>query len=372
MPSPRPALVVFFGKIGAPEAERLVDNARLLAALDVCETALASGSFSEVLLATATDPGESAPDGLAVDRDQAPYRFGSRLAELLVRRNLLAAVYMGAGSLPFVTPGTLALVANRVRTALGVTNNLFSSDLVGFPVTERTLDVVERTSRDNALARAFKDAAGLDIEALPRRPETQFDIDDPADVCVLAVTGLGGPRLHVYLKNLQLNLSSYHAVLPLFCDPSKQIVIAGRVGSHTWQYLERETACRVRLFAEERGMEADGRAEEGTARSLVGLYLDEVGPERFFQSLAVLGDAAFVDTRVLLAHCRVTATREDRFLSDLGRWEEITDPWLRDFTRAAGQAPIPVLQGGHSLMSGGLMALSQFAWDQRDADALPA
>ncbi len=83
-------------------------------------------------------------------------------------------------------------------------------------------------------------------------------------------------------------------------------------------------------------------------------------------SLAELGDAAFIDTRVLLAHFRIEAARADRFLSDLGRWQEVSEPFLRDLTRAALQAPIPVLLGGHSLMSGGLMALNEFAWQQHE------
>jgi len=47
-------------------------------------------------------------------------------------------------------------------------------------------------------------------------------------------------------------------------------------------------------------------------------------------------------------------------------WVQARDPFLRDFTRAALEAPIPVLLGGHSLMSGGLMALNEYAWKQRD------
>jgi hypothetical protein len=139
-------------------------------------------------------------------------------------------------------------------------------------------------------------------------------------------------------------------------------VVAGRVGSHAWQYLERQTACRVRLFAEERGMQADGRAQEGSVRSLLGFYLEEVGPQRLFAALAQLGDAAFIDSRVLLAHLGLQPSRADRFLSDLGRWREIAHPFLREFTRAAVEAPIPVLLGGHALVSGGLMALNEFAW----------
>jgi hypothetical protein len=73
---------------------------------------------------------------------------------------------------------------------------------------------------------------------------------------------------------------------------------------------------------------------------------------------------------VLLAHKQIDASREDRFLSGLGRWQDIGDPFLRDFTRAAAEAPIPVLLGGHSLMSGGLMALNEFAWAERDAGRL--
>jgi len=109
-------------------------------------------------------------------------------------------------------------------------------------------------------------------------------------------------------------------------------------------------------------MEADGRAASGEARSLLGYYLEAVGIRRFFETLRELGDAAFIDTRVLLAHKRIEASREDRFLSDLGRWESIADPFLRDFTRLALEAPMPVLLGGHSLMAGGLMALNEYAW----------
>lgn len=366
----RPALVIFFGGAGSSKTERLVDDARLLAALDVSETAIGSASFSEVILATSTDPGASTPEGLIVDRDTSPYAFGPRLVELLVRRDIQSVVYMGGGSLPCVTSDTLAMLGGHVLEGIGVTNNLFSSDLVAFPVNARTLAATERCGRDNRLARVLRDEAGLEVETLPRTLETQFDIDDPADICVLAVTGVGGPRLQDYLRGLKVDLSRYRAALPLFCDTERQIVIAGRVGSHTWAHLERETACRVRVFSEERGMEADGRVEAGMVRSLVGLYLDEVGPARFFESLAALSDAAFVDTRVLLAHRRVVASREDRFLSDLGSWDKIGEPWLRELTRAACQARIPVLLGGHSLMSGGIMALNQFAWDQRDAGVI--
>jgi len=198
-----------------------------------------------------------------------------------------------------------------------------------------------------------------------------MDIDGPSDLAVLALTGEGGPCLREYLAALDMDLGRYRRALPFLTDRWAQITVAGRVGSHAWQYLEGETACRVRLFAEERGMEADGRAGEGKARSLLGFFLEQVGTQRLMDTLAELGDAAFIDTRVLLAHFRIEAARADRFLSDLGRWQEVREPFLRDLTRAALQAPIPVLLGGHSLMCGGLMALNEFAWREHDREIEP-
>jgi hypothetical protein len=366
-----PSLIVFLGGFGPSEVERSVDEARIAASLDAIE------SYQKIC----GGPGELAPPAflitndaalqsdlpnLTIDCDAGDFHFGRRLADVIRRRGIDAAVYMGGGSLPRFGAAEFADVISRLATGGAITNNLYSSDLIAFRVSDRTLAVIEGVERDNSLARALKEDAGLDVQALDRTVATQFDIDTPTDLCVLALTGEGGTRLRACLAALDLDVSRYRALLPLFLDQAKQVVVAGRVGTHAWAYLERETACRVRLFAEERGMEADGRASDGRARSLLGYHLEAVGLERFFVTLAELGDAAFIDTRVLLAHRRIEASREDRFLSDLGRWQDIRDPFLRDFTRAALEAPIPVLLGGHSLMSGGLMALNEYAWRQSD------
>jgi hypothetical protein len=237
---------------------------------------------------------------------------------------------------------------------------------VGFPA--ESVARIRPPESDNRLARALCQEAGLALRELPRTVATQMDIDGPTDLAVLSLTGQGGPRLLEYLSALEMDVGCYRRVLPLLTDRSAQVTVAGRVGSHAWRYLESETACRVRLFAEERGMEADGRAAEGKARSLLAFYLEQAGPQRFFGALAELGDAALIDTRVLLAHFGIDAQRSDRFLSDLGCWQEIGEPFLREFTQAAVEARIPVLLGGHSLVSGGLMALNEFAWREKERD----
>jgi len=399
--APRPTLILFLGGHGSTAVEHMVATARATSTLDTFEAALSTGAFDRALLATDAPLEADDIPNLTIDLDDAPFHFGARLSDLLERYALHSVVYLGGGSVPLFGPDDFRELASQLANDVAITNNAFSSDLVAFPVSGSVLEAIAPLDRDNALARVLEERAGLELRELPRTVVTQMDIDSPSDLAVLALTGEGGPRLRDYLRSLDsnlspspaqlrrepalsrrsgagadtkggrgvraLDLSRYQRVLPLLTDREAQIVVAGRVGSHSWQYLERETACRVRLFAEERGLEAEGRAQDRTARSLLAFLIEATDLDRFFEILPELGDAAFIDTRVLLAHMRIEATREDRFLSDLGDWKHIADSFLRDFTRAALEAPIPVLLGGHSLMSGSLMALNEHAWRQHEA-----
>jgi hypothetical protein len=364
----RATLVVFLGGLGGSPIEELVASALAAATADTIEAALADGRGGAVLVTDGSAQLPPLPDAVTIDRDDGEFHFGRRLAAVVERYGLERVVYLGGGSLPLLGAWELGEIAGRLdEIGVVVTNNYFSSDLVAFEA--GALARVEPPASDNRLARTLVDEAGLTLRELPRTVATQLDIDGPTDLAVLALTGEGGPRLREALAAADLDLAPYRRVLPLFTDREAQVVVSGRVGSHAWQYQERETACRVRLFAEERGMEADGRARAGEVRSLLGFLIDEVGPRRAMDTLAELGDAAFIDSRVLLAHARVEASRSDRFLSDAGRWQDVREPFLRELTRAAVEAPIPVLLGGHSLVSGGLMALNELAWRERELRA---
>jgi hypothetical protein len=109
-------------------------------------------------------------------------------------------------------------------------------------------------------------------------------------------------------------------------------------------------------------MRASGRQARGEARSLLGYYLEAVELERFFETLATLGHAAFLDSRVLFAHKGLWPSASDRFHSDLRQPAQISDPFVKALTEAAISAPIPVIMGGHSLVSGGMYALIEAAW----------
>ena len=96
-------------------------------------------------------------------------------------------------------------------------------------------------------------------------------------------------------------------------------------------------------------MVADGRENTGKVHSILGFYLEQVGRGRFFKTLTQLGDAAFIDTRVIFEHFRLNPSRADRFYADLGQADRIKNAFIREFTQAAGAASIPVILGGHSM-----------------------
>jgi hypothetical protein len=138
-------------------------------------------------------------------------------------------------------------------------------------------------------------------------------------------------------------------------DRSGELVVVGRTSATTLRWLEMHARCRVRAFVEERGLRAAGGPNRRPPRSLLGRVLDLDGPEALARQLAELGDAAIVDTRVLLAH-RLGPDEgrwpapEDRFASDLLEPAAIADPWLRALTRSAATGGLPILLGGHSLV----------------------
>jgi hypothetical protein len=367
---PLAQLVTFLGGMGGSPIEDTFAQALAEDILDTLERVLESGGVDGAILAT-DDPqiGARCPPGVRLDRDGGPFHFGRRLAEVVRRHDLERVIYLGAGSATLMAGDDFFSLGHYLGMAwnMVLTNNRYSADFTAF-VPGRALLQVRPPAKDNLLPRVLHDEADLSLQELPRSTATQFNIDTPSDLAVLKLIGRVGPRLTAWLDAAEIDCSRYQACLDLLTDSNAQVLVAGRVGSQAWQYLEKETACRIRLFSEERGMRAEGR-EQGKARSLLAYHLQEVGCKRFFSELAEMADAAFLDTRIIFAHLSRNLSRSDRFLSDTGRYEGIEDPFLREFTEAAMKARIPVLLGGHSLVAGGLMALTEHAW--KDAPEPP-
>ncbi|MEO6398516.1 MAG: hypothetical protein ABIP13_08615 [Tepidiformaceae bacterium] len=363
----RPVLVILHGGTGSGNAERMLADARVAASRGTAANALSAG-FEAVIIAT-DDPAAFEPLAphvfLDVDIPEGPFDFDSRLRGLVLRYGLQRPAVMGSGSVPLLGSEEFRFIVEQLDARDGrfVTNNFFSADITAWTPGE-AIQRVTTVTRDNVLPRRLRDDAGLASVILPRTTATQFDLDTPSDLAVLALTSGLQPELAGAAAAAWATAERYRAFLPLLCDRTAEVVVAGRVGAMTWQYLERETACRVRMFSEERGL---ATALPGhRAHSVLGFLLEEVGIQRFFERMALLGDALVLDTRVIEAHLGLEPAREDRFQSDLLNHAAITDDFLGRFTEGAARAPMPVLLGGHSLVAGGLMAMNDAAWQEND------
>lgn len=315
---------------------------------------------------------EGTPDDVPFGR-----RLRSELSRILGPRPGAAdgggVVVLGSGSLALARPADLRrfVLAAAGEPGTALANNRYSADAMAVARAADLLDLPDLPA-DNALPRWLVEVKGVRVADLADLWRLQVDLDGPADLLLLAAAGKQGA--------FRGAATTVAAVAPRFVETARhvgrvmadrraELLVAGRVSSRGLAWLERRTACRVRALVEERGLRASSdmawAAEVAPVRparpprSILGELLGREGPEALGRLLARLGDAAVVDSRVLLAH-RWGADEvswplpEDRFASDLLLAERISDPWLRALTAAAAAAPIPVLLGGHSLLGPGL------------------
>lgn len=291
---------------------------------------------------------------VAGPRDDVP--FGTRLrgiAEAAVAAGADGLVVLGSGALPLATPEDLATFVDAAAGPRGhaLVNNRFSADVTALSGLTAVADVPDDLPDDNALPRWLIEV-GFALTDLRDRWHVGVDLDSPQDVAFVDPSGVAGEDWATRA------LERVGAVAAVAADAGAELIVAGRTSAATLAYLEGHAASRVRALVEERGMRT-APSSQRPPRSVIGAALELGGPGTLGTLLARFGDAAIVDSRVLLAHRlgrdeRRWPSAEDRFASDLLLAERIRDPWLRALTAAAASAPIPILLGGHTLVGPGL------------------
>jgi hypothetical protein len=287
------------------------------------------------------------PDGLT---------FGARLRPIARGLAEGGLIVLGSGAVPLATTtDRRELVATAAAAApRALTNNRYSSDVVAVSRARSILRDLPDLASDNALPRWLVEERGVPVDDRRRRWRLGIDIDGALDLVLL------GRRYAAYLPMADRTAvgAALAAVRDVAGDPSAELTIAGRVSAANLFWLEAHTASRTRALVEERGLRTR-REGQRPAASVLGSLLDRDGPSSLGEHLAAFGEAAIVDTRVLLAHRFGAAESgwplpEDRAASDLLLPQRIGDPWLRELTAAAVAARIPVLLGGHTLVGPGL------------------
>ena len=282
--------------------------------------------------------------------------FGARLRRIASRIGDGGLVVLGSGAIPLATAADRRELVSTAASGRpeALTNNRYSGDVVALACARTVLTDVPDLPADNALPRWLEEVAGVPVEDRRARRRLGVDIDGPADLLLL------GGRWARYVQDADAARfrATLEAVRTVSRDARAELVVAGRVSAANLTWLESHTASRTRALIEERGLRTR-RAGQRPAASVLGTLLERDGPEALSEHLARLGDAAIIDTRVLLAHRFGAAegtwpSAEDRFASDLLLDDRVEDPWLRALTASAAGAGIPVLLGGHTLVGPGL------------------
>jgi len=357
--------LLLHASFGTSPGERLVDAGRQASTRDLVEILRATGLERLTLFSSSPELAESlrGTEVRCVPTDRArAFHFGRVLQSVIREEALDGLVYFGSGSgglLSTEQAGTLVQFAQRDGPA-ALFNNFYSCDFCAVSGAQGLLDL-HLPAIDNPLGFALSDQ-GIACFSLPRDLATQVDIDTPVDLHLLAESRHGGLALRRFLEAERLRHPALPALLDTLVDRSARLAIVGRIHPAAWAYLEGAVACRTSVYSEGRGM----RASPQKRPLLLQRMGASLGVERFFDALEACADAAILDTRPLLGHGRPLPPAADRFACDLFQDELIHDPLWARFARVAKQAELPVLLGGHGLVSGGLYLLTELAWKDRE------
>lgn len=363
---PTATLFLFVKGTAQSDAENLVAQGQLAIALDTLETTQMIAEIGERVVATASAEfaARAAALGARVEMDPPgeDFHWGHRIAALIEKYRAALPLYIGGGSGALMRVEDWRALVQRVLDEPNsvVTNNYFSCDFAAWSPGD-ALSRILLPEIDNDFAFRLGERAGLKVIALPKNAATQLDLDTPTDLVTLSFHPGVGKHLRAFLNAARLDTTRAERLRALFGNRAATLLIAGRVSAAMASFLEHATHCQWRIFSEERGMRASGREARGEVRSLLGFYLERVGARTFFAELAQLADGAIIDTRVLFAQRGLRLPASDRFNSDLLAPEPIANPFVRELTAAAREARIPVLLGGHALVSGGMYALAEGA-----------
>ena len=279
--------------------------------------------------------------------------FGARLRAVVRAERPAGLVVLGSGAIPLATPRDLRdlVVTAGSDAKVALANNVYSADVVAIADASSVLGDVPDLPSDNALPRWLAEVAGYEVTDLRRRWRLAVDVDGPLDLVLLGASG----RAPVDLERVRAALA---AVREVAGDGAAELLVAGRTSAATIAWLERSTASRTRALIEERGLRTGLPGQRPPASVLADL-IERDGPESFGTTLARFGDAAVVDSRVLMAARdgrdeAAWPVAEDRFASDLLLADAVADPWLRALAASAAAAPIPIILGGHTLVGPGL------------------
>ena len=365
MPSDAGAIpiAIFLPAAGPTRAERWLAGARAAAGEDLLQNLRTAGygPCSIVAAEQADRDRFQALGALPLSEGPQPFHFGRTLARLVEERGFTHLAYFGGASAPLASAELLMSWRAQVSglpPGGALVNNLHSTDWAILRDARRLVPLADRLPTDNSMGWVLKAESGAVVEEPPPTTASRTDFDTPSDLAlILGHPALGSQlrqALHPFPEELRRKVERLAAVLR---TPAASVALLGRVSENAWLELNRRTQVWARVYAEERGMRASGRQERGEVRSLIADMLETSGPAGFIQRLESMVKAVVWDTRVWMAQRTDKWPKAgDRMAADLGWVDDVEDEALRQLTKAIEAAQIPIVTGGHGVVSGSLLA----------------
>jgi len=346
--------VIFEG--GSPESlvEKMMFQVRYGVLLDNLDKMKKVKEIDKIFLCTNYAELASEAEGMGVEiirtGSSEDFHFGRMLQDLINQYSLENVFYVGGASVPLISSEELSRICQILmsRPKVLLSNNAQSADLVAFRPASSINDI-NLPTMDNMLANYLRDEAGFEMELMPMSLGIYFDLDTPTDILILAASSFTGERTRMAVEKLDLDLGRIIRAKKVLGGYYEDIILMGRIGAPIIAHLNLNLKCRLRIFSEE---------SMGEVTALMGFFIEEVGINKFFRYMEKIAACAFIDSRVLFAHFKLKLTEKERFYSDLGMYDRLDDPFAREFTLQSVESSIPVILGGHSLVSGGLWALA--------------
>jgi len=361
-----PALIML-APPGESEIEYWISSAQRAAALDLV-LRLNEAELIDPVYVFAADQNFAQPlaeaGAIVQGTPVLDFHFGQqlRLCVEYIASDRLA--YFGAASAPLLPLHWIDRIAAalcEVRQPWACVNNFHSTDWAFFNHSTLLAAADQHIPSDNSLGWVARNLCGFEIAGIPAAAASRADLDTPADLFMVTGHPDLGLHLHRFLdSNLPVQQKAA-GLKSLLSKPAKTLALIGRVSSEASRVLEKATQIWTRVFAEERGMVASGRLSRGEVTSMTGRMLAAWGPHRFVQELESMADGVLWDTRVVMAELYGWPSGLDRFAFDLGRSDLLEQESLTEWCEAVRDSAIPILSGGHSVVSGGLLALLESA-----------
>ena len=356
--------IVFECGLPTSAINRIMLPTRKAACLDVLEKLLSLPEyFDRVILASNYHDLLEVASDMGVTTISMPtedFHFGAELKAIIANYPSQSVLYLGGASSPLMTSQEIQNIATLLHSSseLVYANNYQSADIVGFTPASRLAELSHLPEHEKTLAYDLRVSGNLPFQLMPDSVGIHYTIDTPSDMMVLKLLGNCSPRLQDSLNDLPWNISTLEQFWSLLNTPNltPRVWISGRIGGPAMIRLNSTTQMRLRVVSEERGMSGSGR--QHMVHSFVGSFIEANGIGGFLRYLEATSDAALIDTRPLFAHFKSSPSDNDRYYSDLLQWDRISDPWVRDFTQQASSSKIPIVLGGHTLVLGGIWAMT--------------